>query len=289
MDLLNQCIRLRDGRRLGFAEYGQTDGAPLVYLHGWPGSRFEPSAMRHECAKLGIRLIAPDRPGLGLSDFQPRRTIPAFCTDVAELADHLKLARFAVLGMSGGGPYAAACAATIPQRLAAVLLVCSVGPADAPEATRKMVAVNRWLLAVARHYPRVAECIGGICLRVIWRKGNQALPRQIEQRLCPADRKALESGELRQALTDSSVEALKHGVRGVAADGLLYGRPWGFDLRRITVPVFLWHGEADIVVPATMGHYLADTIPNCQAQFYPDDGHFSLPYMHLREILSRAQ
>ena len=181
-----------------------------------------------------------------------------------------------------------ACAARIPERLSAALLVCSVGPADAPEATKKMVAINRWLLSLARHYPRVAECVGRICLRMIWRKGNQAIPKQIELRLPPADRKALESGELRQALTDSSLEALKNGVRGAATDGLLYGRHWGFDLRQIAMPVFLWHGEADIIVPAAMGHYLAATIPNCQAQFYPDDGHFSLPYLHLREILHHA-
>lgn len=286
MDRLNQQFRLSDGRQLGFAEYGVPEGAPVVYLHGWPSSRLEPSAVAHVCQELGIRMLAPDRPGLGLSDFQPGRTIPDFAQDVAQLADYFHLGRFAVLGVSGGGPYAAACAATIPDRLSAALLVCSVAPADAPDATKGMVAVNRWLLRMAHHTPRLAECLAGVCLKIIWRKGEQAIPRQIELRLAPADQRALASAELRQALMASSVEALRHGVRGAAADGLLYGRPWGFSLQQIRTPTFLWHGEKDVVVPATMGRHLAKHIPNCHAQFFAEDGHFSLPFTRLREMLS---
>ena len=233
-------------------------------------------------------MVAPDRPGLGLSDFHPRRTILDFVRDVTELADHLRLNQFAVLGVSGGGPYAIACASAIPDRLTAALLVCSMGPADAPEATKNMVAINRWLLAIARRYPRVAQCIGGLCLRAIWRKGNQAIPKQIEARLPPADRRALQSSELRQALTDASIEALHHGAKAAAADGLLYGKPWGFELGQIRANVALWHGEADVIVPPSMGHYLAERIPNCQSRFYPDDGHFSLPYNRVEEILKQA-
>ena len=264
------------------------DGVPVIYFHGWPGSRLEPGAMSHGCAEMGVRLLAPDRPGLGLSDFKPGRRIPDFVEDVSELAEQLGLRRFGVLGMSGGGPYAAACAARIPEQLSVTLLVCSMGPSDAPGATEGMVAVNRWLLTMARRFPRLAQGIAGLCLRVIWRQGNQVIPRQIEMRLPAADRKALEATELRQALTESSIEALRHGVRAAAADGLLYARTWGFELREIRAPVFLWHGEADVVVPATMGHYLAENIPGCTARFYPEDGHFSLPYNRLREILQPA-
>jgi len=288
MDPLNQRIRLGDGRLLGFAEYGRPDGAPVFYLHGWPSSRLEPYAMRDQCSEMGVRLIAPDRPGLGISDFHPGRSIPDFPRDVSSLADHLKLSRFAVLGVSGGGPYAAACAAVLAERATNALLVCSVGPADSPDATKGMVAVNRWLLAMARRFPRLAQCVAGLCLRAIWRKGNQGIPKQIELRLPPSDRKALESGDLRRALTDASIEALRNGVRGAAADGLLYGKNWGFSLAAIRVPVFLWHGEADVIVPPTMGHFLAENIPECRAWFYPEDGHFSLPYNRLRDILTAA-
>jgi len=230
-------------------------------------------------------MIASDRPGFGLSDFKPRRTIPDFTRDVCELADHLGLQRFAALGVSGGGPYAAACAARIPERLSAALLVCSVAPADAPDATKGMVAVNRWLLSLAHRAPALAQCVAVVCLWAIWRRGEQVIPKQIEARLPPADKQALASPELRAALIASSVEALRKGVRAAAADGLLYGRPWGFSLQEINVPVHLWHGEKDVVVPPGMGRYLAATIPNCRASFFPHDGHFSLPFTRLREIL----
>jgi pimeloyl-ACP methyl ester carboxylesterase len=160
-----------------------------------------------------------------------------------------------------------------------------MGPADTPEAVKGMVPINRWLLSTARHFPKLAQAIAGLCLWAIWGKGNQPLPKQIERRLPPADQQALNSSEIRQALVNSSVEALRHGVRAVAADGLLYGRPWGFLLKEIRTQVFLWHGEKDVIVPPTMGHYLAENIPNCSAKFYPEDGHFSLPFGRIREIL----
>jgi pimeloyl-ACP methyl ester carboxylesterase len=288
MDRMNQQMRLRDGRKLGFAEYGRADGLPFLYFHGWPSSRLEPYAMREVCVNMGVRLIAPDRPGFGLSDFQSGRTILDFTADANDLADYLGLKRFAVLGISGGGPYAAAYAARFADRLSTALLVCSLAPVDAPNATKGMVAVNRWLLSMARRFPRFAQGLAGVCLWAIWRKGEQVLPKQIERRLPSADQQALACQELRQGLTASSVEALRRGVRAAAADGLLYARPWGFSLQEIRAQVVLWHGELDVIVPPSMGHYLAETIPNCRAQFFPQDGHFSLPFTRLREILSVA-
>jgi len=131
-------------------------------------------------------MIAPDRPGLGLSDFQPGRRIVDFTEDVRQLSAHLGLTKFTVLGISGGGPYAAACAARIPEQVSSTLLVCSMAPADAPEATVGMLALNRWLFSMAHRYPRVAHCVAGICLRAIWHTGEQPLPKQIEKRLPPA-------------------------------------------------------------------------------------------------------
>jgi pimeloyl-ACP methyl ester carboxylesterase len=286
MDRLNQQFRLHDGRKLGFAEYGPTEGVPIIYFHGWPSSRLEPRSMQQVCVDMGVRLLAPDRPGIGLSDFQPRRAILEFADDARQLADYLGLEQFAVLGVSGGGPYAAACAASIPERLWGALLVCSVAPADAPNATKGMVAVNRWLLWMAHRTPRLAQCVGSLCLWAIWRKGQQVIPKQIELRLPPTDQQALASAELRNSLIGASMEALHRGVKAAAADGLLYGRPWGFALQDIRAPVYLWHGEKDVVVPPTMGRYLSECIPNCRARFYPEDGHFSLPFTRLREILS---
>ena len=284
----NQRILLGDGRRLGFAEYGDPRGTPILYFHGWPSSRLEARAMRGVIAEMGLRIIAPDRPGYGLSDFKPERAMVDWTEDVAALADHMDLRRFAVLGISGGGPYAAACAATLSERLTSVLLVCSMGPTDTPEATEGMVPLNRWLLAFARNTPWLAQRAAGFCLRTLWGTGDQVIPEQIESCLPESDQQTLSDPELRSLLTESSREGLRPGVDGAAWDGFLFSRPWDFDLQQIRMPVHLWHGEQDVVVPASMGHFLAKNIPGCVARFYPEDGHFSLPFSRMREILSAA-
>jgi len=237
---------------------------------------------------MGLRIIAPDRPGYGLSDFKPARAMVDWADDVLALVDHLDLAKFAVLGVSGGGPYAAACGAKLPQRLRSVLLVCSMGPTDSPEATKGMVPLNRWLLAFARNAPWLVQRAAGFCLRTLWGTGDQVIPEQIEACLPPRDQQTLSDPELRRLLTESSREGLRPGVDGAAWDGFLFSRPWGFDLQPIRTPVYLWHGEKDVVVPASMGHFLATHIPGCIAEFDPEDGHFSLPFSRIREILSKA-
>jgi len=234
-----------------------------------------------------LHVIAPDRPGYGLSDFKPERSIADWVSDVRELAERLGWSRFAILGISGGGPYAVACAASLPDSLSKVLLVCSMGPTDRPEATKGMVPVNRWLLAFARTAPWLAQKLAPVCLRTLWGTGDQVIPEQIEACLPTRDREALADLQLRRILTDSSREGLKDGVDGAAWEGFLYSKPWDFDLGRIRVPVHLWHGEQDNVVPASMGHFLAEHIPQCQATFPPEDGHFSLAFNRMREILGR--
>jgi len=283
---LNQRFELRDGRQLGYAEYGDLNGRPLFYFHGWPSSRLEPRTGQHICSRLGVRLIAPDRPGYGLSDFKNRLKISDWLADVRDLAENLGLERFAVMGVSGGGPYAAGCAATMPEHLSAVLLVSSVAPSDAPDATRGMVALHRCLLGLARTAPWLAQGVAGVCMRFFWRKGEQVIPEQVESRLPPADRRALASPELRAALTASSREALCNGMQAAVADGLLYARPWGFKLQQIRMPVHLWQGEKDVIVPPAMGRYLAQSLPDCRATFCPEDGHFSLAFERLEQILS---
>ena len=286
---LNREITLRDGRRLGFAQLGSSTGAPLLYFHGWPSSRLEACAMGKAIDEFGLQVIAPDRPGYGLSDFKKERSIADWTSDVSELADHLGWGRFAILGISGGGPYAVACAAKLPERLSQVLLVCSMGPTDSPEATKGMVAVNRWLLSFARTAPWLAQRMASVCLRALWGNGDQVLPEQIEACLPERDQQTLSDRQLRKVLTDSSREGLRNGVEGAAWEGFLYSRPWGFQLEKIRVPVRLWHGEQDNIVPASMGHYLAERIPGCQAAFSPEDGHFSLAFNRIREILTCAR
>jgi pimeloyl-ACP methyl ester carboxylesterase len=233
-------------------------------------------------------MIAVDRPGYGLSDFQPGRRILDWPIDVLRLADSLGLERFAVLGVSGGGPYAAVCAAKLPARVMKASLVCSVGPVDRPGAMREMDAYNRRLLFLARTVPGLVRLLAGPVIRVFWRYEKDVLPPSLLARLPERDQRTIERTELRQTLMASWQEAFRAGTRGMVYDGCLYAQPWGFELEEIVSPVQLWHGELDVNVPSSMGRAIASRLRNCCASFLPDEGHFSLPFGRFGEILKAA-
>jgi pimeloyl-ACP methyl ester carboxylesterase len=158
-------IRLSNGRRLTFCEYGAADGTPAFFFHGWPGSRLDFAANQAAAAAAGVRVIAVDRPGIGGSDPQPRRTVLDWPADIAALADSLGLDRFAVFGFSFGGPYVRACAYALPGRVIRAGLVSCLGPIDDPAAKRGMPAPTRYGLAVARLSPWLARPLAWLTAR----------------------------------------------------------------------------------------------------------------------------
>ena len=280
-----ETLRLEDGRLLGYAVYGDPEGWPIFYFHGFPGSRLEAQLADRVAARMGIRLIALDRPGFGLSDFKPRRTIFEWPDDVVKIADALGINRFATIGVSGGGPYAAACALKIPQRLTAVAIVCGLGPLDTPNGTDRMIRTNHLIFFLGRRLPWLAKIsLWRIAYQV--RRNPEGTLRRMIVALPDPDKAVLARLEVKTAMKDNVVEAFRGGSRGAACELLLYTRPWGFLLQDIATRVNLWHGEQDVSVPPTMGQYQARTIPNCRAIFYPGEGHFSLVINHMEEVLS---
>jgi len=280
-----ETLRLEDGRLLGYAGYGDPEGWPIFYFHGFPGSRLEAQLADRVAARMGIRLIALDRPGFGLSDFKPRRTIFEWPDDVVKIADALGINRFATIGVSGGGPYAAACALKIPQRLTAVAIVCGLGPLDTPNGTDRMIRTNHLIFFLGRRLPWLAKIsLWRIAYQV--RRNPEGTLRRMIVALPDPDKAVLARPEVKTAMKDNVVEAFRGGSRGAACELLLYTRPWGFLLEDIATRVNLWHGEQDVSVPPTMGQYQARTIPNCRAIFYPGEGHFSLVINHMEEVLS---
>ena len=284
-----QQFTLASGRKLGFAEYGDARGAPVLYCHGWPGSRLEAQALHSAGTALGVRIVAVDRPGYGLSDFQPGRTLASWAADIGELAGGLRLDRFAVLGVSGGGPFAMACAAGLGERLSRVLLVCALGPTDVPGVTRGMVFAHRWLLWLGRKAPALARPIGRVSLKYLRRYPDRVVSPSVLNRLPASDREAMQPGPFQQALTAGFREGLRDGVEGAVVDGTLYAKPWGFRLEEVRAPVRLWHGEADIIVPPAMGRHYARVLPNCRATFHAGEGHFSLARKFAREVVAGAK
>ncbi len=268
----SRVIRLRDGRTLGYAEYGPSDGKPLLYFHGHPGSRFEARFLAGPAVEAGVRLIGVDRPGLGLSDYKAGRRLLDWPNDVIELADHLRINQFAVVGFSGGGPYALACACQCPQRLTAVGVVAGVGPLG-------------WGLAL------LSQTVPWLMLPVVRRsfrtetQARQSLARFAGNWVEP-DRQSLQRPGIPELMAASLVEALRPGSRGAAYDGVLLGRAWGFKLADIAFPtLYLWHGELDREVPVAVGRASAAQLARCQATFFPGEGHISVIANHSEEIL----
>jgi pimeloyl-ACP methyl ester carboxylesterase len=277
----NQQIELSAGHALGYAEYGPPDGIPVFYFHGFPSSRLDWRLVVDDdlLQELNVRVIAPDRPGYGLSDFKSGRKMVGWPDDVLDLANALGIDRVAVLGISGGGPYAASCAAGIGDRLIKTGIVCGMGPADAPG----MQEGGSWTL------PGTPSLIRRVILTLtsmgIQRDPEQFISRSKETFSEP-DRQLLDQPALADLFIDGMRDAFLHGIKGANHEADLYTRPWGFNLRDIQTQVHLWHGGQDLNVPISVGRYVAEIIPNCEARFYETEGHLTLPRNHIREILS---
>ena len=278
---LDQQIELQNGRVLGYAEYGVPDGVPVLYFHGFPSSRLDWRFFDADApvAELNARIIAPDRPGFGLSGLQRGRRLLDWPADVAALADALQIDRFAVLGISGGGPYAAACAYGLPGRLTRTGIVCGMGPAGAPG----MQDGSSWTLP--GQFPLMRRLTLLLTSMGLSRDPDQFLSRSRETFSEP-DRLLLDRPELAKAFIEGMQEAFRSGTGGANHEAGLYTRPWGFQLQEIDADVHLWHGGLDNNVPVSVGRFVADAIPNCDATFFEDGGHLALPHNCMAEILT---
>jgi len=274
-------ISLPDGRRLAFAEYGDPQGQPLFFFHGFPGSRYDGAYTGQAAAEMGIRLIAPERPGMGYSDFKPNRKLLDWPDDVCFLADSLHLETFGVLGYSGGGPHALACAYKIAERLTGIGVMAGVGPVTEPGALQGMMKNNVQIFSLARKAPWLLNFLYRMQIPIDDKKLMRAAAAQMVQ----PDVDAMQEPMVLQDIVKDFNEAFRQNTKGVVQEGALLGSDWGFKLSDIQGTVHLWQGEEDTNVPVEMGRYQAGKIPNCIAKFYPGEGHISLVTNHIQEIL----
>jgi pimeloyl-ACP methyl ester carboxylesterase len=284
---INKQLQLPDGRLLGYDEHGPLDGTPIFYFHGSPSARVEWYLFGSEAIaeKLNIRVIAPDRPGLGRSDFQPGRRIGFWPTDVLALADHLGLDRFAVVGYSGGGPYAAACALKIPERLTHVGVVSGTGPFDKPGLSTGINPTSLRFMELACSKPWLSRLV----LRMMGLMAHYSPRRVIDQAMAALpvpDQATLARPDVQRRFIAMIREALRAGPRGAQWDTALMVSPWDFRPQDIRMTVRLWHGEADANAPLAMGRYMVATIPKSQVSYYPGEGHLSLMAKYSKEVLS---
>ncbi len=229
-------MELPDGRELAWLETGKPRGFPVFAFHGTPGSRRQVAFDEKAIAASGVRMIAPDRPGYGHSSYHPDRTLTDWAADVAALADHLKIERLAVAGLSGGGPHAAACAALLPERVAAAGIVSGVGPLERARTGR----------SDGRPQPRVddAGSRAPVALRPIFAVQDFAVRRWPERTLRggaeadarPADAAVLEQADVVEAMVIDAQTGSGDGGVPAAQDFVLFAPDWGFRLQDITVP-----------------------------------------------------
>ncbi len=273
-------VQLSDGRHLGYQEYGDREGHPVLFFHGWIGSRLDFGPNDEIARELGVRVIAVDRPGCGSSDFQQGRRLLDWPLDVSEMADALELGKFAICGHSFGGPYVAACAYQLPDRVTSAAIVAGIAPLE-KGATRGMAAGVRLVLWLGSRAP------GALRPYVSLMAGMVKKPKMIAKgmsSLLPDEEVALLETPRFEGYPENMGEMVKNGSKGAYWDARTFLGEWGFDCTDIKMPVSLFYGTADRNVPIQMGEYYREAIPATDATFYEDEGHFIM-YSRANEIL----
>jgi pimeloyl-ACP methyl ester carboxylesterase len=277
IDHETRSIVLPDGRALSHATYGDPDGAAVLFFHGTPGSHVGAALLHDAALAAGVRLVAPDRPGMGESTYQPARRLLDWPADVVALADALEIDRLRIIGYSGGGPYALACARELAPRIDAMVVVSGSAPLDRRDALSGSSALDRVLVRLSLVSVTAAGAvIGGMALgarlspRMAVRLGEPALTES--ERVAMGPLLDLPARQKMEAFLDS----VSHGGRGAALDYRVTAQPWGFLPQAISCPVTWWHGLDDDTVPLHQAQDLVARIPHATLHTVPDASHLAL-------------
>ncbi|TML91398.1 MAG: alpha/beta hydrolase [Actinobacteria bacterium] len=267
-------VTLPDGRRLGFAEFGDPHGPLVLWFHGSPGARRQvPPAGRHAADELGLRVVCVERPGVGASIDHAYRDLRDWAVDVSVVADRLGHERFLVVGLSGGGPYALACAHELPDRVAAVGLMGSLVPTAGDE------SAAGGLVALSRPFNRVLTALRRPLGRGLWgfvRATNplaHPLYRGFARLMPEGDRRVLGDPALEAMFVDDLTLGGRRQFQAMVNDFVLIGRPWGFRLADVRVPVRWWHGDSDPFVPLEQAQRTAAVLPDCELVVRAGESH----------------
>lgn len=285
MNPTDHTISTEDGRRLCLVEAGQSGGIPVLVLRGSPHSRLLYDRWVEDAQSRGIRLLCYERPGYGKSARQPGRTVASAANDVTAIAGALGLKQLLIWGVSGGGPHALACAALLPDLVAAAAVLGSIAPYPA-EGLDYFAGMGE---------DNIADFKAAI-------KGGEAHKQAVESsasRLLRADIKTLmsalqsllspvDAAVLTTDFADFVLRSVREGIGqtrdGMVDDDVAHLAPWGFELSRIRIPVLLMHGERDLFVPVSHSKWLAGKIPNVETRFLPEDGHLTLSLRRIPEV-----
>ncbi len=280
-------LKLPDGRKISYRQYGAADGMPVFYFHGTPGSSLEPLLINQQILiDHKIRVIAPNRPGIGLSDMVEKRGFSNWPADVISLANHLDIGRFAVWGFSGGSTYAAACAAIIPDRLTAAVIVSGAWQMNLPEAKHDLSERYRLFWKMADKIPFMLPYMMR-SLRILPKKPEEEEKEleQLKNFLPESDYNFVkENGRLK--IMHSSINEAVMNIKGAACDVRIYVKNWDFRPGNIQMPVTMFHGRLDRNVPVALAEKIAQSNPLFRLFILEKDAHLSLLDSHIHPIIS---
>lgn len=279
-----QFLTLPDGRKLSYMEFGAKDGHPLFYFHGTPASCYESLIAGEEIlARFNLRIIAPNRPGVGQSDFQKNRGFSDWPEDVLSLADHLGIPKFSIVGNSGGGGYTLVCAAKIPQRLLSAAVISGAWQMNSSIGKKTLKKPFSIFWFVADKLPFIMPLMLGLMRLSIKEPKKKALKTSTAF-MPEADFETLQEKDRAEVLAMALREGLS-SFKGAACDIKLYVRPMDFDLNEITFPITFFHGEKDQNVPFALAKSMIPKIKNSTLVSYADEGHLSTFSNHFPEIV----
>lgn len=265
---------LRDGRKLGYAEFGPAKGRPILWFHGTPGAcRQVAPATRNACWDRDVRMIVVERPGIGSSTPHAYGAVVEFAHDIRQLTGALDVERFGVVGLSGGGPYTLACAHEMPERVVAAAVLGGVAPSVGPEAPAGgAVSITPTVGPMLRALSKPLGFGMRSFVQVMQPFADPATDLFL-QLLPPGDRAVFADPATRKMFHEDIIHGSRSWMEALFYDAALFGKPWGFEVRNIRVPVHLFYGDSDNVVPAAHGAHLARMIPHSNIQIRPDEGH----------------
>ncbi len=266
---------LPNKRNLSYTEYGVDTGFPVFYLHGITSSRLSAQPADEVAKKMNIRLIAVDRPGIGLSSLFPFQTLVEWTDDLKNLANALHIDTFSVLGHSGGGAYALASAYTMPERLQSVSIVGSAIPFTTYNLKKFLPKHFHYIKSLAKNIPWCFSALMAT-LRLLFLKRTDSVVDANLKILPEADRNILTNKKLKEMLVISAMEACRQGSQGISQDASLLTSDWGFDIENIKKPVTIWHGTNDLTIPLPAAKYLHHLLPNSELITRKNQGHLFL-------------
>jgi pimeloyl-ACP methyl ester carboxylesterase len=269
-------IAVGDDRQIGFAEFGDPQGRAVFWLHGTPGARRQiPMEARVYAEQRQIRLIGVDRPGIGSSTPYQYDTVFGFAEDLCTIADTLGIDKIEVIGLSGGGPYALACAAAMPDRVVAAGVIGGVAPTMGSDAIAGAVMGSVGLRAAL-----LLQAAGGpiglaasVLIRLIRPLASPAA--DLYGRVSPeADRRLLARPEIKAMFLDDLLNGSRKQMAAPFADVVVFARDWGFRLDEVKVPVRWWHGDHDHIVPFEHGLHVVARLPDVEMYHLPGESHW---------------